>query len=82
MSLSPYIDKVVRPIYNEFDPEYSEFRYFKLEHWKLAYAAIKYFRKLIFVFIVALCPNPVTTLSLLVVVTTIYILYLIILRPK
>lgn len=82
MSLSPYIDKVVRPIYNEFDPEYSEFRYFKLEHWRLAYAAIKYIRKIIYVFIVALCPDPITTLSLLVVVTVIYILYLIILQPK
>jgi hypothetical protein len=82
MSLSPFIDKVVRPIYNEFDPDYSEFRYFKIEHWRLAYAPIKYVRKFIFVLIVALCPDPITTLSLLVVITSAYMTYLIVLRPK
>lgn len=82
MSLSPYIEKVVRPIYNEHDPDYNEFRYFTIPHFRLAYAAIKYVRKFIYVMIVALCPNPVTTLSLLVVVTLLYIVYLIALKPK
>ena len=82
MSLSPYIEKVVRPIYNEHDPDYNEFRYFTIPHFRLAYAAIKYFRKFIYAMIVALCPNPVTTLALLVVVTALYIVYLIALKPK
>lgn len=82
MSLSPYIEKVVRPVYNEDSEEYSEFRYFKLEHWRLAYAAIKYFRKFLFVLIIALCPNPVATLSILVILSAIYITYLAVLKPK
>jgi hypothetical protein len=82
MSLSPFIDKVVRPVYNEDVVEYSQFKYFKLEHWRLGYAAIKYVRKFIFVLIAALCPDPVTTLALLVTISLIYIGYLIILKPK
>jgi hypothetical protein len=82
MSLSPYIDKVVRPVYNEDVPEYAEFKYFSLQHWRLAYAALKYFRKFLFVLIVAVCPAPATTLGLLVGLSVIYMLYLLILKPK
>ena len=32
--------------------------------------------------IVALCPNPITTLALLIVVTAAYMAYLMVLRPK
>jgi len=48
----------------------------------LAYAAIKYIRKFIFVLIAALCPNPITTLALLVGVSILFIGYLVILKPK
>lgn len=82
MSLSPYIESVVRPVYNVNIPEYSEFKYFKLEHWRLAYAAIKYTRKFLFVLIVALCNDPIASLSLLIVFTIAYMLYLIVLKPK
>jgi hypothetical protein len=82
MSLSPYIDKVVRPIYNESDPDFSEFRYFKMAHWRLAYSAIKYFRKFLYVLIVALCPNAIATLTVLICLTALYMAYLIVLKPK
>ena len=82
MSLSPYIDKVVRPVYNENIPEFAEFKYFTIPHWRLAYAAIKYFRKFLFVVFVVACPDPAATLGLLVGLSIVYMLYLIILKPK
>ena len=82
MSLAPYIDKVVRPVYNVDVPEYAEFKYFTIPHWRLAYAAIKYFRKLLFVIFVATLPSPAVTLGSLVGLSVVYLLYLFILRPK
>ena len=82
MSLSPWIDSVVRPVYNEDVPEYREFKYFSVAHFRLAYAAIKYIRKFIFVLVAAVCPDPVATIATLIILSVIYMLYLIILKPK
>jgi hypothetical protein len=82
MSLSPWIDSVIRPVYNEDVPEYREFKYFSIPHFRLAYAAIKYIRKFIFVLVAALCPDPVTTVGILIILSIDYMLYLIILKPK
>ena len=82
MSLSPYIDKVVRPVYNESMPEYAEFKYFSVPHWRLAYAAIKYFRKFLFVLFVAAITKPAASLGLLVGLSVFYLVYLFVFRPK
>lgn len=82
MSLSPWIDSVVRPVYNLDIPEYNQFKYFTIPHFRLAYGAIKYIRKLIFVIVAAVCPDPVNTIAILVTLNVVYMLYLIILRPK
>ena len=82
MSLAPWIDKVVRPVYNEDVPEYAEFKRCSIPHWRLAYAAIKYFRKFLFVAFIAFIPTPIITLGMLVGLSVVYLLYLFILRPK
>lgn len=82
MSLSPWIDSVVRPVYNEDVLEYREFKYFSIPHFRLAYAAIKYIRKFIFVLVAAVCPNPVTTIAILIILSIVYMVYLIVLKPK
>ena len=82
MSLAPWIDKVVRPVYNEDVPEYAEFKWFTIPHWRLAYAAIKYVRKFLFVLFIALSPSPTVSLSLVIALSVFYLSYLLILKPK
>jgi hypothetical protein len=48
----------------------------------LAYAAIKYIRKFIFILIAAVCPDPVITIASLIVLSIVYLVYLIVLKPK
>ena len=72
----------MRPVYNFNLKGYDEFNYFTIPHFRLAYAAIKYFRKFLFVIFVALVSTPVTSLSLLVGLSVFYITYLIVLKPK
>lgn len=82
LSLAPWIDSVVRPVYNEDVPEYAEFKWFTIPHWRLAYASLKYFRKFLFVLFIALSPSPVISLSLVVGLSVFYLSYLLILKPK
>lgn len=48
----------------------------------MAYAAIKYIRKFIFILIAAVCPDPVITIASLIVLSIVYLVYLIVLKPK
>ena len=82
MSLAPWIDAVERPVYNINLKGYDEFSYCTIPNLRLAYAAIKYLRKFIFVLFIALIPNPAATLGSLVGLSVVYMLYLFILRPK
>lgn len=61
---------------------YNEFKYFKKEHWVLAYAAIKYFRKFLIALVVAVCSSPSLTLGLVAALIVCYMVYLIALKPK
>ncbi len=82
MSLSPYIEKVKRPVYNENMDGYNEFKYFKKQHWILAYAAVKYFRKFLIALVVAICSDPSLTLGIVAILIVGYMAYLIALKPK
>ena len=82
MALFPWIDKVVRPVYNVDVPEYAEFKYFSVPHLRLGCAAIKYFRKFLFVVIVSAMPTPATTLGTLIALSVVYLIYLFVLKPK
>ncbi len=61
---------------------YNEFKYFKKEHWILAYAAVKYVRKFLIALVVAVCSNPSLTLGLVAILIVGYMVYLIALKPK
>ena len=82
MSLSPYIGNVKRPVYNEDVPDYAEFRYCSVDHWRLIVIPITYLRKFAFCLIVAVTESPITTLSLVIGITLAFIIYLIVLKPK
>ena len=82
MSLSPFIDGVVRPVYNKDIPEYSHFTYLSKPNIRLAYASIKYFRKLLFAIVAASFDKPSAILTSMVIITGLYMIYLVALRPK
>ena len=46
------------------------------------YYPLKYFRKFLFVLIVAVCPNPVVSLGILIGLNVIFIVYMAALRPR
>lgn len=46
------------------------------------YDPIKYFRKFIFVLVVAICTVPITTLSILIGLNVLFIVYLAVFRPR
>ena len=80
MSLRPFVEKVKRP--SSVIMEGEDFKYFTYENFRLIVDPIKYFRKFIFVLVIALCPVPITTISILIVLNVIFIVYLSVFRPR
>ena len=78
MSLNPWINKVKRPTELSED----EFSYCTKENWRLVYYALKYFRKFIFVLIIAVVQVPTISLSVLIGLNIVFIGYMAALRPR
>ena len=79
MSLSPYINKVKRP--SEL-PDEDSFKYCSKDNFILLYYPLKYFRKFIFVLILATVTVPTISLSVLIGLNIIFIGYMAALRPR
>lgn len=78
MSLNPWISKVKRPTELSED----DFSYCTKENWRLFYYALKYFRKFIFVLIIAVVQVPTISLSVLIGLNIVFIGYMAALRPR
>lgn len=80
MSLSPWIWKVKRPqmIPSENEP----FIYCTRDNWRLLFYPLKYLRKFIFVVVVAVCPLPVASLSILIAMNVMFIGYMSAFKPR
>lgn len=80
MSLSPWVWKVKRPATIPVEGE--PFTYVSKDNFKLIYYPLKYFRKFIFVLVVALCPSPIVSLSVLLGLNIVFICYMVAMRPR
>lgn len=56
--------------------------YCSKENWRLIYYPLKYFRKFLYVLVLAVCPFPVTTLAILIGINIVFIGYMAALRPR
>jgi hypothetical protein len=82
MSLTPFIYKVKRP-QTEIPPEGQPLKeYLTQENIRLIYEPLKYIRKFGFAMVVALCPEPVLCLSLLIGLNVLFIAYMVGFRPR
>lgn len=81
MSLSPYVYKVKRPL-REIMPGQPIRDYFTAENFRLIYDPLKYFRKFLFVLIVAVCHEPVTSLVTLIILNVLFVVYMAVFRPR
>ena len=94
MSLRPFIDKVKRPSDVMMIPPDNEEnegcraklrrmrRFISFENFRLIVDAIKYFRKFLFVLVIAVSTNPITTISVLIALNVLFIVYLAVFRPR
>ena len=62
--------------------EGDQFKYFTFENMRLIINPLKYFRKFVFVLVIAICPFPVTTISILIGLNVVFIVYLSVFRPR
>ena len=79
MAFSPWLYKVKRP---ETVPQDDRFIYCSKDNWRLMYYPLKYFRKFLYVLVLAVCPQPITTLAILIGLNVLFIVYMAVLRPR